>query len=156
MYNSTSNFCFVCEIFPFSALYCPRGSHCLLLSGSNAACLCWAALADTRAVLRGHRNLMSNDSVQPAFIDAKERRQLLCDPPPGSFVKDSPALKWVLRGYTSTHSVYLSTERYHDFLAGEGTRAGCAPYIQKHERKGQKTDCKVRLLHTGPPPDILM
>ena len=89
---------------------------------------------------------MSNNSVQSAFIEAEERRPLLCDPPAGSFDKDSPALKWVQGGYSSTqyNSVYIPTERYPDFLAGEGTRTGCALYVQKHEKvKGQKAEEKV-------------
>ena len=87
---------------------------------------------------------MSNDSVQSAFIEAEERRLLLCDPPAGSFDKDSPALNWGQRGYSLTqyYSVYILMERRPDFLPGEGTRAGCALYVQKHERE-QKAREKV-------------
>ena len=106
----------------------------------------WAALISRRLYRLDVNKLMSNDSVQSAFIEAAERRQLLCDPPPGSFDKDSPALNWVRRVYASTHykSVFVSTDRYPDFLAGEGLRAGCALYVQKHERaKGKKLEDKV-------------
>ena len=80
---------------------------------------------------------MSHNSMQPAFIEAEDRHLLLCDPPRGSFDKDSPALNWVVRGYSSTqyHSVYILTDRYPDFLAGENARAGgCEMYLKKLEK----------------------
>ena len=55
-----------------------------------------------------HSYIMSNVSVQAAFIEAEERLLLLCDPPAGSFDKDSP-LKWVQRGYPFAISFCVHT-----------------------------------------------
>ena len=116
---------------------CPDSGPVILAISSVSGCICNRKNTDC---------IMSTNRVQSAFIEAGERRMLLCDPPAGSFDKDSPALKWVQGGYSSTqyHSVYIPTQRYPDFLAGEGTRAGCAMYVQKHEKaKGQKGAEKV-------------
>lgn len=74
----------------------------------------------------------------------EDRRRLLDDPPAGPFSRDSTALQWRLRKWTTTvySSVFIPTSRVIDFLEGERTRGGCSfrigktPEIKK-ERQAQ-------------------